>query len=65
MATAAHVVTHYPEHEHDMFKCADLSEPNQQSLGSLVVEHTASLHSSRLLFAKDVPTFRAQDSHAL
>ena len=37
MATAAHVVTHYPEHEHDMFKCADLSEPNQQSLGSLVV----------------------------
>jgi hypothetical protein len=49
----------------EIFKSNDLSEPNQQNLGQMLVEHTKTLHGALLLFSKDIPTYRAQDSHQL
>jgi len=43
----------------------DLPEGPSHSLGQMMVETTYQLHGTKIIFAKDVPTYRAQDSHTL
>jgi hypothetical protein len=43
----------------------DLPEGPSHCLGQMMMETTQNLHMTKIIFAKDVPTYRAQDSHTL
>jgi hypothetical protein len=42
-----------------------LQEHTRTSLGTKVVDLTYKLHGNKLIYAKDIPTYVAEDSNAL